>query len=230
MWIIPYNAQCNMASGRKRPPRYTLDVHFASEQEKEAFTERLKAVRQLLTPAGSRPIDNCSLLNALFDAAEGAGVLQPTAGGSSSKSFMRYNGEYTNNNICSSTKIKAIAIKLLPNCTGTDAYYEQYATVGIYTGNDSPSSEPSLFVTEKHCFQDLVSGLGTPCSCGMTRNPWVLESVIQVCECTHNSETQYINTVYVYRKAMLFGQCLVVAVASVSTKHGLVHVCLVDTT
>ena len=109
-----------MASGRKRPPRYTLDVHFASEQEKEAFTERLKAVRQLLTPAGSRPIDNCSLLNALFDAAEGAGAPQPTAGGSFSKSFMRNNGEYTNN-ICSSTKIKAIAIELLPNCTGTDA-------------------------------------------------------------------------------------------------------------
>ena len=103
--IIPYNVQCDMASGRKRPPCYTLDVHFASEQEKEAFTERLKAVRQLLTPAGSRPIDNCSLLNALFDAAEGAGAPQPTVGGSSSKSFMRNNGEYTNNNICSSTKL-----------------------------------------------------------------------------------------------------------------------------
>ena len=99
----------------------------------------------------------------------------------------------------------------------------------MYTGNDSPGSEPSLFVTEKQCFQDLVSGLGTPCSCGMTRNPWVLESVIQVCECTRNSE-KYINTVYVYRKAMLYGQCLVVVVASVSTECGLVHVCLVDTT
>ena len=36
-----------VASGRKRPPRYTLDVHFTSEREKEAFTERLKTVRQL---------------------------------------------------------------------------------------------------------------------------------------------------------------------------------------
>ena len=140
---------------------------------------------------------------------------------------MRNNDEYTND-ICSSTKIKAIAIELLPNCTGTDACYE-YTTVEIYTGNDSPRSEPSLFVTEKHCFQDLVSGLGTPCSCGLIRNPWVLESVIQVHKCTRNSE-KYIHTVYVYRKAMLYGQCLVVAVASVSTKHGLVHVCFVDTT
>ena len=84
-----------MASGRKRPPRYMLDVHFTSEREKEAFTERLKTVRQLLTPAGSRPIDICSLLNALFDAAEGAGASQPTVGGSSTGSFMRNNGEYT---------------------------------------------------------------------------------------------------------------------------------------
>ena len=38
-----YNAQCDMASERKRLLHYTLDVHFASEQEK-AFTERLKAV------------------------------------------------------------------------------------------------------------------------------------------------------------------------------------------
>lgn len=73
-----------------------LDVHFASEEEKEAFIEWLKAVRQLLIPAGSRPIDNCSLLNALFDGAEGAGAPKPmaTVGGSSSKSFMRNNGEY----------------------------------------------------------------------------------------------------------------------------------------
>ena len=87
-----------MASGigRKRPPRYTLDVHFTSEEEKVAFTARLKTVRELLTPAGTRPIDNCSLLNALFDAAEGG--VQPSTesapgSGPSTNSFLRDSGE-----------------------------------------------------------------------------------------------------------------------------------------
>ena len=85
-----------MASGRKRPPRYSFDVHFVSEEEKEAFIARLKSVRQLLTPAESRPIDNCSLLNALFDAAEGhASQPMPTSQSvpSGPKSFMRDNGK-----------------------------------------------------------------------------------------------------------------------------------------
>ena len=59
--------------------------------------------------------------------------------------------------------------------------------LGIYTGDGIPEDE-SLFITEKHCFQDLVSGLGTPCPCGMARNTWILESVIQVHAnvCTNN--------------------------------------------
>ena len=81
--------------GRKRPARYTLDVHFASEEEKEAFIARLKAVQELLTPAGSRLIDNCSLLNT-FDAVE-AGVQPSTesdlGSGPSTKSFLRNSSE-----------------------------------------------------------------------------------------------------------------------------------------
>ena len=50
--------------------------------------------------------------------------------------------------------------------------------LGIYTGDGIPEDE-SLF---KQCFQDLVSGLGTPCPCGMVRNTWTLESVIHVCQ------------------------------------------------
>ena len=38
-----------IATGRKHPPRYTFDVHFTSEEEKEAFT-RLKSIRELLMP------------------------------------------------------------------------------------------------------------------------------------------------------------------------------------
>ena len=87
-----------MASGRKRPPRYSFDIHFVSEEEKEVFLARLKSVRQLLTPAESCPIDNCSLLNVLFDAAEGR-ASQPTSQNESGsipsglKSFVRDNGK-----------------------------------------------------------------------------------------------------------------------------------------
>ena len=85
-----------MATGRKRPPRYTFDVHFTSEEEKQAFTARLKSVRELLTPAGSRPIDNCSLFNAFFDAVEGASQSTSESSNEQSvKSFMRSNGKST---------------------------------------------------------------------------------------------------------------------------------------
>ena len=47
-----------IATGRKRLPRYDFDVHFTSEEEKEAFTTRQKSVRQLLTPKRSRSFDN----------------------------------------------------------------------------------------------------------------------------------------------------------------------------
>ena len=50
----------------------------------------------------------------------------------------------------------------------------------MYTSDATPD-EQSMFITEKHCFSDLVSGLATPCPCGMTRAPWTLESVVQVC-------------------------------------------------
>ena len=33
-----------IATGRKRPPRYNFDVHFTSEEEKEAFTTRPESI------------------------------------------------------------------------------------------------------------------------------------------------------------------------------------------
>ena len=49
----------------------------------------------------------------------------------------------------------------------------------MYTDGASPE-EQSFFVTERHCFSDLVEGLATQCPCGMVKAPWVLESVVQV--------------------------------------------------
>lgn len=50
----------------------------------------------------------------------------------------------------------------------------------MYIGDDSQSDAQSLFITERHTFTDLMEGLASPCPCGMTRNPWMLESLTQV--------------------------------------------------
>ena len=81
------------SSSRKRV-RYTFDVHFTSQGEKDAFLRRLKNVRELLTPAGSPSLDNCSLFSALCDSFEGASQTAAPAVTDSStepstKSFLR---------------------------------------------------------------------------------------------------------------------------------------------
>ena len=59
-----------MATSRKRV-RYTMDVHFVDEEEKQAFLGRLKHVRELLKPSGSPLLDNFSLLSTLCASVEG---------------------------------------------------------------------------------------------------------------------------------------------------------------
>ena len=58
-------------------------------------------------------------------------------------------------------------------------HYNTYYIIGIYT-SDSSEDDQHLFVTEMHAFSDLLTGLNTPCSCGMSLHPWTVESVIQV--------------------------------------------------
>ena len=55
-----------MAGSRKRV-RLSFDVNFSSVEQKEAFSHKMNAVRKLLTPPGSRPIDNFNLFATLFD-------------------------------------------------------------------------------------------------------------------------------------------------------------------
>ena len=52
--------------------------------------------------------------------------------------------------------------------------------VGMYADDDCPD-DSKLFICERHAFADLLDGLKTPCSCGMSSHPWVLDSVVQVC-------------------------------------------------
>lgn len=66
-----------------------------------------------------------------------------------------------------------------------------HTNTGIYTG-DVVADDSCLFVTKRHTFSDLVEGLSTPCTCGMSRNPWNIEPTTQVytkilngkCTCT----------------------------------------------
>ena len=58
-----------MASSRKRV-RYNFDVAFGTQEEKDAFMDRLRRVRQLLTPPQCPTVDNNRLFCAMFDAVE----------------------------------------------------------------------------------------------------------------------------------------------------------------
>jgi len=75
-----------MAGNRKRV-RYTLELHFSGEEEREAFSRRLSAVRQLLSPPGVARVDNTALMSALFDAVEEARASSQPTGPSACRSF-----------------------------------------------------------------------------------------------------------------------------------------------
>ena len=75
-----------MATGQKRSRpariRHRIETDCKTEAEKEALSRRLDSIRQLLTPEGSRSIDNSTLLNAMFDIVEreiGQGLSTPSA-------------------------------------------------------------------------------------------------------------------------------------------------------
>ena len=51
-----------MASSRKKRVRFTIDVNFSSEAEKDAFSARLSEVRARLTPRGAHALNNYELM------------------------------------------------------------------------------------------------------------------------------------------------------------------------
>ena len=64
------NKMAATSATRKKRTRFTLDVYFGSEMEKEAFCTRLDAIRDLMTPPGSAKLNTRTLLLALFDCAQ----------------------------------------------------------------------------------------------------------------------------------------------------------------
>lgn len=87
-----------MASNQKPPRprriRHRIETECESEAEKDALAGRLQRVRELLSPGGSRHLDNASLLNAMFDIVEREVSGQTTAAAPAtlSPSMMRNSG------------------------------------------------------------------------------------------------------------------------------------------
>lgn len=76
---------------RKKRVRFTLDINFGSEAEKDAFSTRLSAVREQLTPRGAHVLNNLELMQALFSLASSSSTEEgqqcPSSG-----SFLRNSG------------------------------------------------------------------------------------------------------------------------------------------
>ena len=86
-----------MAPTSRKRVRYTFDVYFTNEEQKESFKERLKIVRRLLTPPGCMSLDNFGLMESMFDIVERE-VQEENMDSTSSeeqhlKSFMRDSGK-----------------------------------------------------------------------------------------------------------------------------------------
>ena len=70
-------------------------------------------------------------------------------------------------------------------CFFTDPYIPLYfmkcffSLVYIFIGDSAPT-DSKLFICEYHALTDLIDGLKTPCTCGMSSHPWIMDSVVQV--------------------------------------------------
>ena len=143
-----------------------IDLNFTSQEEKDACVGRLQRVKQSLRPEGSAPMDNISKFSAMMDLVEWGSRSSPqqAAAAASSQSFLSNSG------------------KCICPCTTDHTNSGILLCVGIYTG-DVSSEEGGLFVVaERGCFSDLLQGLYSPCSCGLTFNPWRVDGEYkQVC-------------------------------------------------
>ena len=87
----------NFSKKRKVGKCYYFDLSFADQEEKEAFLQRIKNVRKLLTPAGAPLLENKNLFYALLNFAKAGSHPTPdplTAdAGPATRSFMRNSGK-----------------------------------------------------------------------------------------------------------------------------------------
>ena len=87
-----------MATSSRTCVCYTLDVHFLTPEKKEVFVQRLKDIRQKLTPASSPLLDNFCLMSASCDAVDpsdsSSSQTSASSVGPTVKSFMTNSGKH----------------------------------------------------------------------------------------------------------------------------------------
>ena len=80
---------------------------------------------------------------------------------------------------------------------------------GVYTYDDE---DQSMFISEKHCFTDLLAGLAA-CPCGMTRS---VVQVMNVLAANCNVRSFSLNIAF-HRKVMLYGPFFTAAAVSIKS-------------
>ena len=75
--VVVHSEKMASKTKRSRPNRirHRIETECETEAEKESLARRLDRIRQLLTPPGSRGIDNGTMLNAMYDIMEREAVL-----------------------------------------------------------------------------------------------------------------------------------------------------------
>lgn len=75
--------------------RFTYDIKFGKQEEKEAFVKRLEDVRSLLSGRWGADLDNLGLMSAMFDLVEATFPARHSAGNErqTPRSFLRNNGK-----------------------------------------------------------------------------------------------------------------------------------------
>ena len=107
MHVVLWCSEKMASSSSRKRVRYTLDVHFGTPEEKEAFVHRMKHVRQLLSHAGNPCADNYSFMNSLFEAVEDT-FSQPTFDPSvvpRTRSFLRNSGTDYFKSLCAGIEV-----------------------------------------------------------------------------------------------------------------------------
>ena len=99
-YSLVYRMSSTEAIMSRKRCRFSFDIHFVSVEEREVFLERVRTVRQRMTPAGStQPLDNYHLIKAMLDKMDSPSEAELTEASCPmdvvpiAKSMMRSNGK-----------------------------------------------------------------------------------------------------------------------------------------
>ena len=144
-------------AGKKNRTWYTFDVNFAFDEEKEAFTVKLKKCKRLLIPASAPELDKLKFFSKVLD-----GIVD--------EDLSVIIGPFV--------KIRLSDCVIIGLAFGHSSLWPNVFLPGVCIGRGCQDEE-SVFLLERMCLEDLVSELATPCSYGSGR-AWQLHSTVQI--------------------------------------------------